>query len=155
MEDIVRKILIVIINMLFLVSFVGCNEILNKNSEKRNMEMQEINFIEIESSGINWEQIEFPIDLSEIECLNETKSIESKQDAIKIAKTIIEKCHEKDMFCDYTLLSIIYSKNDNIWRFDYSIDQRSKDKSDLMDCGNLYVAIDGNEGKLIKAWIEE
>lgn len=29
------------------------------------------------------------------------------------------------------------------------------DVDDLIDCGCLYVAIDGAEGELIKAWLEE
>ena len=42
-----------------------------------------------------------------------------------------------------------------MWRFEYSIDQRNKAIDHLVDCGCLYVAMDGKEGKVIKAWLEE
>ena len=53
------------------------------------------------------------------------------------------------------MISIVHSTEDNVWRFEYSIDQRNKAIDHLVDCGCLYVAMDGKEGKVIKAWLEE
>lgn len=52
-------------------------------------------------------------------------------------------------------VSIVHSTEDNVWLFEYSIDQRNKNVENLIDCGCLYIAIDGNKGTLIKAWVEE
>ena len=79
----------------------------------------------------------------------------STQIAIEVATTIIEKLHEKGKLSEYTLISIVHSTEDNVWRFEYSIDQRNKDIDHLVDCGCLYVAMDGKEGSVIKAWLEE
>ena len=149
-----RKV-VLIFTLLFLLSFDGCNNTSSNSDIEGSTAMQEINLTETEWCGINWDQIEFLVDLSEIEFIEETKSIETRKDAIEVATTLIEKCHEIGKFSSYTLLSITHSTKDNVWRFDYSIDQRNKDNENLVDCGCLYVAIDGNEGKLIKAWIEE
>lgn len=54
------------------------------------------------------------------------------------------------MFMDYTLLSIVSSNQEDIWHFDYSVDQQYKDTEELEDCGNLCVAVHGSDGKLIK-----
>ena len=149
------KIFLMLTAQLIVISLYGCS---NKggNGEKMNdITKEEVSFVEIEQSGIDWDQIEFSIDLSTIDFFAEVKTIETKQDALIIGNNIIETCHEKNMFLDYTLLSIVFFKQDNIWRFDYSIDQRDRDIEEIEDCGNLYVAVRGRDGKLIKAWVEE
>lgn len=87
--------------------------------------------------------------------LKEIKPIETNQIATEVATSIIEKLHEKGKFSEYTLISIVHSTEDNVWRFEYSIDQRNKAIDHLVDCGCLYVAMDGKEGRVIKAWLEE
>ena len=140
--------------MLFLLFFVGCSNTANSNRLNENDIMKDIYFTETERCGVEWDQIQFTIDLDK-EILEEIKPIETKQYAIEIAKTIIEGLHRKGKFSEYTLVSVIHSTEDNIWRFEYSIDQQDEDVDNLVDCGCLYVAIDGNKGELIKTWLEE
>lgn len=138
-----------------MMSFSGCLGTENNGEKVDDAVMNEVQFVEIEKCGIDWEQIEFSIDLSTMDVCIEEKPIETKNDALIIGESIIDKCHENNMFIDYTLLSIVFSIHDDIWRFDYSIDQRYKHTDELEDCGNLYVAVHGSDGKLIKAWIDE
>ena len=109
-----------------MISFNGCFDAENEEEKMGDAVMKEVKFIEIEQCGIDWKQIEFSIDLSTMDFWTEAKSVETRQDALMIGKTLIEKCHENNMFINYTLLSIVYSRQDDIWRFDYSIDQRHK-----------------------------
>ena len=146
-----KKVLTIMVLLFFLV---GCNKVSNSNIANEDDVMKDVYIAEIEWCGIAWDQIQHPIDL-----LNgidiEITPIETNKNALDIAITIIEKIHEKGKFPEYTLISIMHSTKDNIWRFEYSIDQRNKDIENLVDCGCLYVAIDGNNGTLIKAWLEE
>ncbi len=139
----------VVIISLFLLLFAGCN--ISSNNNNSNLAAQKINFIEIDWCGVDWEQIEFPIDPSGIQFIENINVIETEQDAIKIAKSFIDKCHEAERFSNYILSSIVHSKKDNIWRFDYSTNQ----KDNNMFCECLYVAFDGNNGELLKVWIDE
>ena len=116
--------------------------------------MQDINITETERCGIEWNQIQFPINLNE-EILKGIKPIASTQSAVDVGKNIIEGFHREGKLPEYSLISITYSTEDNVWVFEYSIDQRNKDVDNLIDCGGLYVAIDGSKGELIKAWVEE
>lgn len=128
------------------------NNTLNTNEV---FSMEKIDFIEIESVNIDWDEIEFPVDPKEIRIPFNSKSISTREDAFCIGKAIIENCWRNNKFSDYVLLSVVHSISDNIWRFEYSIDQRNKDINDLIDCGGLYVAIDGDKCELIRAWIYE
>ena len=68
--------------------------------------MEDVYITEIEWCGIEWDQIQFPIDLSE-DVLKEIKPIETNQIATEVATSIIEKLHEKGKFSEYTLISIV------------------------------------------------
>jgi len=140
--------------ILLLFFLVGCVNVSNNNSLDEDDIMKEVYITEIERFNMEWDRIQFPIDLNEV-TLREIKPIETNQTAIEIAKTIMEEFHKKGELSDYTLMSITHSTEDNIWCFEYSIDQQSEEVNNLIDCGCLYVAIDGSQGKLIKAWMEE
>ena len=140
--------------MLLLFFLVGCSNVSNSSELNVDDIMEDVYITEIDWCGIEWDQIQFPIDLRE-DVLEEIKPIETTQIAIEVATTIIEKLHEKGKLSEYTLISIVHSTEDNVWRFEYSIDQRNKDIDHLVDCGCLYVAMDGKEGSVIKAWLEE
>jgi len=128
----------------------------NNTSDTREVpNMEKIEFLEIEKAGIEWDKIEFPINPKEVEFSADIKSISSKEDAISIGEAIIENCWNNNKFTTYVLLKVVHSTEDNIWCFYYSIDQRDKDVDDLIDCGGFYVAIDGNDCNIIKAWVDE
>ena len=146
--------LLLVLILFLLFSFGGCNNVSNDTKGYGNGIKQEVHVTEIEWCCTEWDQLQFPVDLK-IDLGKEVKAIETNQYATDVATAILAKCHEQGLFDDYTLVSIVHSKKDNIWRFEYSIDQRSTHIDDLIDCGSLYVAIDGNEGILIQAWIEE
>ena len=131
----------------------SCNTSNSSNEKEPNM--QEPKFVEIEWAGINWDQIEFPIDPKEIEIPIDVKTISTKEEAIRVGEAIIKNCWKNNKFPDYVFLTIVHSTKDNIWRFDYSIDQRDKDVNDLIDCGGFYVAVNGINCETIKAWVDE
>ena len=146
-----KKIPIVILLLLLLVSCCNCS---HGSNPKENHIMQDINIRETERCGIEWDQIQFPINLNE-EILKGIKPIASNQSAVDVGKNIIEGFHREGKLPEYSLISITHSTEDNVWCFEYSIDQRNKNIDNLIDCGCLYVAIDGNNRTLIKAWLEE
>lgn len=149
--EIVRKILSLI---LLLILLVGCSNVSNSNNLRENDIMEDIYITEIEWCSIEWNQIQFPIDFNG-NVLKEIEPIDTNQIAIDIGTNIIEEFHRDGKLSEYTLISITHSTEDNVWCFEYSIDQRNVDIDNLIDCGCLYVAIDGNKGALIKAWLEE
>ena len=116
--------------------------------------MENVYITKIQRCNIKWNQIQFPINFSE-DVLKIIKPIDTNQFAVDIGKNIIEELHRDSKLSEYTLISITHSTEDNVWLFEYSIDQRNVDVDNLIDCGGLYVAIDGNKGALIKAWLEE
>lgn len=142
-----RKILSLV---LLLILLVGCSNVSNSNNPGEN----DIQIKEIERCNIEWNQIQLPIDFDE-SVLKEIEPIDTKQTAIDIGTNIIEELHRDGKLSEYTLISITHSTEDNVWCFEYSIDQRNADIDNIVDCGCLYAAIDGNEGALIKAWLEE
>ena len=146
-----RKIWLLIL-LLFLL--VGCSNVSNNSKPKENGIMKDIYITEIERCGIEWDQIQFPIDLNG-DVLKQIEPMETNQIAVEIAEIIIEELHREGKLSEYMLISITHSTEDNVWCFEYSIDQRNEDVDNLIDCGSLYVAIDGNKGALIKAWLEE
>lgn len=138
--------------MLFLL--VGCSNISNSNNPRENDIMEDISITEIARFNIEWDQIQFPIDFNE-GVLKAIEPIGTNQNAVDIGTNIIEELHRDGKLSEYTLISITHSAEDNVWCFEYSIDQRNVDIDNLIDCGCLYAAIDGNKGELIKAWLEE
>jgi hypothetical protein len=146
-----RKILPLLL-LLFLL--VGCSNVSNCNNPKENDIMQDIYFTEIDWCSIEWNQIQCSIDLNE-DVLKEIEPIDTHRIAVDIGTKIIEELHRDGKLSEYTLISITHSTEDNVWCFEYSIDQQNVDIDNLIDCGCLYVAIDGNNGVLIKAWLEE
>lgn len=141
-----------LILLLFLLA--GCSNVSNNSKPKENDVMKDIRITETEKCDIEWNQIEVPIDLNG-DVLKQIKPTETNQSAVEIAKNIIEELHSEGKLTDYILSSVTHSTEDNVWCFEYSIDQRNHDVNDLIDCGALYVAIDGNKGALIKAWSDE
>lgn len=139
--------------VLSLFILAGCSDVSNSKGLNEDAR-KDISVIETNSCGIDWQEILFPIDLSE-DISEEIKPIKTEQIAIEIAESIIEKLHEEGKFLEYTLISLVHSTEDDIWRFDYSFDQQNRDDNDLVDCGCFSIAVDGTEGYLIKAWIEE
>lgn len=139
--------------LLLLLLFVGCSNGSNSNTQIED-NMEGINITEIEHFNIEWNQIQFSIDFNE-DVLKKIQPIDTNQKAVDIGTNIIEALHRDGNFSEYTLISITRATKDNVWCFEYSIDQRNANVENLIDCGCLYVAIDGNKGTLIKSWLEE
>jgi len=118
------------------------------NSIVKEYIMEDIVIKEREHYSVNWDYIEFPVDLDE-DILKEIKPIHSNKTAIDVGKNIIEKRHEKGSLSEYVLIAIVHSLEDNVWRFEYNMDD------DSILCGSFFVVVDGNKGTLIIAWIEE
>ena len=143
-----------LILLLFLLLLVGCSNVLNNSKHSENDFMKDVYITEIDKCGIEWSQIQFTIELNG-DVLKQTKPIETNQSAVEIAKNIIEELPREGELSEFILISITHSTEDIVWYFEYSIDQRNHYVNDLIDCGALYVAIDGNKGSLIKAWLDE
>lgn len=141
-----------LILLLFLLA--GCSNFSNNSIYKKNVNMKDIHITETKRCGIEWEKIQFPIDLNE-DALKQIKPLKTNQGAAEVAKNIIEELHRAGKLSEYILTSITHSTEDDVWCFEYSINQQNEDVDNLIDGGSLYVAIDGNKGALIKAWIEE
>ena len=146
-----RKITFLIF-LIFLL--VGCSNISKSSIPNENDIMEDIYITEIDRFNIEWDQIPFSINLNE-EVSQEIELISTNKNAVDIGTNIIEELHKDGKFSEYTLIAITHSTEDNVWCFEYAIDQRNKNIDSLIDCGSLYIAIDGNEGTLIKAWLEE
>ena len=117
--------------------------------------MEKVEFSEIESLGIDWDEIGLPVDPKEVILPANVNSISTKEDAIIIGQAIIENHWNNNRLLDHVLISVVHSTKDNIWFFEYSIDQRDKNVEELMECGGFYVAIDGNTGEIVKAWLDD
>ena len=146
-----RKIILMI---LFLFWLVGCTNVSNRNNSMEKDIMEEIHITEIDRFNMEWDQVQFSINFSEM-VLKEIEPIGTNDAALKIGTSIIEAIHKDGKLLEYTLISITHSTEDNMWCFEYSIDQQNIDIDNLIDCGSLYVVIDGNKGALVKAWLEE
>lgn len=147
-----KKTLLVTSLFLMLIIFAGCG---NHGKENGVDISHDIPITEIERYSMENGNIQHPVDLREIHFTETRKPIKANRNAMDAAASVIEKCHEQGRFSDYTLMSIVHSTEDNVWCFEYAIDQRNTDAADLVDCGGFYVAMDGNDGTLIQAWIEE
>lgn len=134
--------------LLLLIFITGCS-CAPENSSLEGCAMKDIQFTEIDRFNFEWDRVEFPIELGE-DALEKVTPINTTEDAVYIATSIIEELHNDGRMSEYILLSVTHSKEENIWCFEYSTEVDT-----LVECGGLYVAIDGNEGKLIKAWVEE
>ncbi len=140
--------------ILLLFLLVGCTNVSNSDDPRGNDIVEDVYITEIDRFDIEWDQIQFPMDFDE-DLLKEIEPIGTNQKAVDIGTSIIEALHREGKLSEYTLISITHSTEDNVWCFEYSIDQRNVDVDNLMDGGCLHVAIDGTEGTLIKAWLEE
>ena len=116
--------------------------------------VENIYFKEVERYDINWERIQFPIQLNENE-LKHIKPINDIEIAIEVGQNILKERQKNGRDTDYSLIFILHSIEDNVWRFDYTIDQRNTPVEELIFCGGLYVIIDGVKGELIVAWVDE
>ena len=130
----------------------------SSETERSNMKWETVKypvFLEIDRAGIDWASIEFPVDSKEIVIPDGVSCIITKVDAITIGEAIIQNFWRNDTFTDYILVSVVHSTEDNIWRFDYSVDQRKETDGTYLLCGGLSVAIEGNNCSVVKAWVEE
>ena len=140
--------------MVLLFLLVGCSDVSNSDHSRETEIIEDVYITEIEQCSIEWNQIWLPIDLND-DILKKLEPIDTNQIAVDIGTNIIEEFHKDGKLSEYILLSITHSTEDNMWCFEYSIDQQNVDIDNLLDCGSLYVVIDGNKGALIKAWFEE
>lgn len=143
-----RKYLVLITTSLLLISLGGC--INNKGDESI---MVNIPIYETEKYIIPWDSIQFPLNPTMTNLIAKFEPIRTNEYAKYVGETIIEIWHQSGFCSDYVLVSILHSIEDNYWRFEYSLNQY--DAKDLIDCGVIYVVINGNDGSTITAWAEE
>jgi len=145
--------------VVFLFMWCGCvnaeyNAFINQSGKAGEESSMDISFTEIERFYKEWDQVEFPVQLSE-DVIKGLKPIDTSQTALNTGVFIINRLHDVGKYPAFSLTSILHSSSDNIWVFEYSINQSNKAPMELIDCGCLYVVLNGNNGELIKAWIEE
>lgn len=166
-----RKILVLAILTLFTIVFCGCGkntdsstevnttkEVLTSEKTKEPTETDYINatvpVFEVDKYSVDYERIEFPIEF-EADVLELIKPVKTDEEAKRVAIDILEKRHKQGKWLDDTLVGILHSTEDNVWRFEYSLDQSDVPVDELVLCGCAYVVIDGNSGELIAAWAVE
>ncbi len=109
---------------------------------------------EVDKYNIDYERIEFPIEFED-DVLELIKPVKTDEEAKSVAIDILEERHKQGGWLDDTLVGVLHSTEDNVWRFEYSLDQSDVPVDELVECSCAYVVIDGNSGELIAAWAEE
>ena len=116
--------------------------------------MNSVPVVEVDKYNKDYQKVEFPIELND-DILELIKPVKTDEEAKAIAIAIIDELHNQGRWIDDTLVSVLHSTEDNVWRFKYSLNQSDVPIDELVDCSCSYVVIDGNSGELIAAWIEE
>ena len=163
--------LISMVLILLFVSLCGCGkntdsstevnttkEVLTSEKTKEPTETDYINVtvpvFEVDKYSVDYERIEFPIEF-EADVLELIKPVKTDEEAKSVAIDILENHHKQGKWLDDTLVGILHSTEDNVWRFVYSLDQSDVPVDELIECSCAYVVIDGNSGELIAAWAVE
>ena len=134
-----------------LLSLTGCGIVEFVNELGGNNSISDVVITETEWCDIEWDQLEFLIDLEE-DVLEEIKPIETREDAIAVGTKIIKKIQQKGRYPGYELVSVCHYTEDNVWLFEYAVNANIKN---AIDNGGLLIAVNGTEGRLIKAWCTE
>ena len=160
-----RKIFLVMLILSLLLITAGCgNELSDDTFNVVTTNDTDVNDATIITGDLNiyetdWCDIDlnpmFPVDVESRKVLDEIKPINTNEMAIEVGTSIIVNLHEQGSFPDFVLVGIVHSTEDNVWRFEYSIDYRASINAALTFCECFYVAVDGNDGSIIQAWIEE
>lgn len=123
-------------------------EISNINNDEIS-DINEINFlIKASADTEDWDQVEFPVDLIEIDFSANANKIITKEDAIKFGEIILKTQQKNNYYLDYELRKIVHYSKENIWYFNYSLKQ-------FIPGSCLSIVIDGNNCDIIKAWVGE
>lgn len=153
-----KKLIIFIIPLMIGIGLIGCDNMDTQDSSNADIKKEEINFVEMDYYEIDFDQIEFPFDLNDID-FDETP-IHTKDEAVETGQKIMKELHKNGKCIDQELLSILHSKQNNMWCFSFSTPQElvsttSDNKTIiLLYDDTLHVAVDGNSGILIKAWVK-
>ena len=113
-----------------------------------------VSVFEVDKYNIDYEKIEFPIEF-EADVLELIKPVKTDEEAKSVAIDILENRHKQGKWLEDTLVGVLHSTEDNVWRFEYSLDQSDVPVDEIVLCSCAYVVIDGNSGELIAAWAEE
>ena len=117
--------------LLISIGLTGCVNMHNENSSNIYNEDFEVNFIEKDYYEIEFDKIEFPVDLSKMNFSKSETPIYTKQDALKKGNLIIKELQGDGKHINKNLLSIVHSKQNNMWCFYYSTDQRNKSEEEF------------------------
>lgn len=152
---------ILITVLLSMLNFAGCDEmnsdiktnsiIVNSDSTNQNIDIVDIEYY----YNTEWENVEFPIDLNNLNCFKNAQQINTKQQATVIADKILKEYKELGKCLNHSLTTVIFASKDNVWCFEYSLNTPSDDVSNLIDGDCFYVVINGYNGSFISAWAEE
>ncbi len=97
--------------------------------------------------------LEFPVDINIEELLGEKIcDIKTPKKAYHLGQKIIGQMHKNGKLETSELIGIIHFQKNNVWLFEYS--NNLKRDPDYIS-GGFYIAIDGENGKVIAAWTEE
>ena len=129
-------------------------EILTENSGEVK-DVREVEFIVNEWADTLVGPIEFPLEPEWAGLPSCMQPIASEEEAREMGQEMLEAFWEKGKFPDFVLYGIVHFKKDDIWRFDYSVDDSELAEGAMLLCSVLYVAIDGSTGDIVQIWIEE
>lgn len=137
-----KKIAILCISFLILLSVVGCAEPTNKHEETDSMH------IEFET-GIyhdkNW---------NETVGTYQNDAIPNQEVALNVAIQVFEGMQKSDIAQKYVPQSVFYDEQDEIWIVSFFNEQ--SDESDMIeDGGGCSIAIQKSDGKILRIWFGE
>ena len=140
--------LLLAICMLFFCSSCANTELKNdETTEKENISDTHSTYVfDIKNFyGTEWEKAELPVDLSGLTCFKNVKPIKTNQEAVNFANKILKEQQSFGKLPNYILFSVQYASNDNVWCFEYGINEPDTDG------GCLTVAVNGKDGSFISA----
>ena len=95
-----------------------------------------------------WENPEQPYDLGACISNDDIPTFDSDLDAVRVGLAIINSLHEQGQFTNESLFLVAHKTGEELWLFSYA--------SQPLDPGfDLCVVVNGTNGKLVSAWLEE
>ena len=139
-----KKIFALFLIALLSIVFISCaqtNDELANNFEKQNEEKYDM--LEFESGShfdVNWEEI----------TLTYTKPVVSdKETAVKIAEAIFSGMEKDEIEKNYVPQYIFFDEQNEIWIVSFW------ENNDVIIGGSINIAIQKNDGKVLKIWYDE
>lgn len=149
-----KKILCIIIVAL-IVTLAGCGGTDEYGLPKPVKTIRGVEIYKHKEKKVDLDEIDFYSDLNDIGFSKSEKPIRTSRYAVSVGELILEKYQQQGYMKGQVLLSVGHSKKDNRWYFTYTIGREEDELREPIEGGLFCVAIDGDTGNVLKAWILE